>query len=359
VSFSDANLTTSTAVRYLCLVSVLLALPFTANAQQRVVAGARPAVAKQPDQPQAEQRRDEPRRDQRQSDQRQADQRQADRRQNDRANDRRNDRANDRPNDRPVTGLGPIGLPPVQNPRLPWWEQRQTPWWEQQRTPAWEQKQVPVWEQKNPARAILDEERDRRRLARNPRPHHTLPPIVYVLPPYRYFPTTSFFGYGVSSSTVSVAAPPPNVVTHEPLPLPMVDTGILRLEVEPRNTLQVFVDGLYVGTPGDLGDEIELRLGARRIELRAPGYRTLIFDTEIVPERAIIYRGALEPATSTAPRSPASPSAPEAPKAPEAPQSARPPTKMYLIPGCYLGNVAPEAATLRAGCDIKNLIVSP
>ena len=28
---------------------------------------------------------------------------------------------------------------------------------------------------------------------------------------------------------------------------------------------------------------------------------------------------------------------------------------MYLIPGCYMGNVMPTAAMLRPGCDISKL----
>ena len=89
----------------------------------------------------------------------------------------------------------------------------------------------------------------------------------------------------VSSVTTAEVTPPP----------PEPETGFLRLEVEPRHILQVFVDGLYLGTIADLGDDIELRLGARRIELRAPGYRTLVFDTRIEFDRTVVYRGALEP----------------------------------------------------------------
>jgi hypothetical protein len=32
---------------------------------------------------------------------------------------------------------------------------------------------------------------------------------------------------------------------------------------------------------------------------------------------------------------------------------------MYLIPGCYMGNVQPTAAMLRPGCDIGKLITTP
>ena len=136
---------------------------------------------------------------------------------------------------------------------MPWWEQKQTPWWEQRQTPWWEQKRTP-----RPVHPIN-------------RPGYGRPPVYYLLPPYGYFPYTTY-GYGVSSvTTEQVTAPPP-----------LPETGFLRLEVEPRHLLQIFVDGLYVGTIADLGDDIELGLGPRRIELRAPGYRTLIFDTRIV-----------------------------------------------------------------------------
>ena len=183
---------------------------------------------------------------------------------------------------------------------MPWWEQRQTPAWEQKQTPWWEQKQTPSWERpqvpvsqmKNVARHMLDQERDARRLARTPRPVHPIyrpgygrPPVYYPLPPYGYYFPFTTYGYGVSSVTTEQVTPPP----------PVPETGFLRLEVEPRHLLQVFVDGLYVGTIADLGDDIELRLGPRRIELRAPGYRTLIFDTQIEFDRTVVYRGALEP----------------------------------------------------------------
>jgi hypothetical protein len=205
----------------------------------------------------------------------------------------------------------------------------------------------------NVARERLNEERDRRRLAKTPRPHRSRPPVVYVLPQYPYFPPNTVYGYGVNSSTTILTQPPPNVVTytppHEPEPEPEVTTGFLKLEVEPRELLQVFVDGLYIGTIADLGDEIELRLGVRRIELRAPGYRTLIFDTEIVADRTIVYRGALERIAS-APAS-SSPRAPVTVAPPAIPGS----RTMYLIPGCYMGNVAPVQANLRPGCDVSRL----
>ena len=211
----------------------------------------------------------------------------------------------------------------------------QTPSWERKQVPAWERPQVPAWETKNPARTLLDQARDERRLAKTPRPRHNRPAgRVRAAAVSLLRRRGRRYGYGVSSSTTYVTPPPPQ--RSSPAPPPVVETGFLRLEVEPRQELQIFVDGLYIGTLADLGEEIELRLGARRIELRAPGYRTLVFDTEIVPDRTIVYRGALEP-IATAPRHLRHPDAPRAPagtrSAPEAPAS----NPIYLIPGCYMG----------------------
>ena len=338
VSFSDANLTTRVrAVRNICLVAVLLALPFGADAQQRRAVG-------RPGHQRAEQSgADERRAERRQSDQRQSDQRQLDRRES----------GQRQAEPRPATGLGPIGLTPAQTSRLPWWEQRRTPAWEQRQLPAWEQRQTPAWELTNPSRAAQSLYQQPVRSERpdgRVRPHRHQPSVVYLLPPYRYFETGTTLSYGVTAPYVT---PPPPYEAPAPPPAPPVETGFLKLEVEPRQALQVFVDGLYIGTLADLGEELELRLGARRIELRAPGYRTLIFNTEIVPDRMIVYRGALELNATAAP-STAAPRTPAA-DAPQAPALTPGSRTMYVIPGCYMGNVSPKDIKLRPGCDIANL----
>ena len=329
-------------------------LPVTATAQQKASWAARAAE----------------RSEDRQSDQSQ--ERKSDRgqeRRADRGEERRSSSTDQRSNatqQRPQNSLPSIGLPPVINNnrtppweqnRVPSWEQKQTPWWERQSQPTWERQQVhqPSW-----ARDIK-EAQDRRLGKTTSRPRRgNQPAVIYVLPSYGYFPNNGY-GFGVSSSTSYVTPPPSDIVTMYPPaaepPPAEITTGFLRLEVEPRALLQVFVDGLYIGTLADLGDEIELRLGARRIELRAPGYRTLTFSTEIVPDRTIVYRGALEPASNTpAPPAPAAPSpASPAPPAAVTPSASRGPMTMYLIPGCYMGNVAPKEKDLRPGCDINNL----
>jgi hypothetical protein len=283
---------------------VLLALPVTTGAQQR--------------------RSDDRRADNQQSNRNQSDQRRSDDR---RSDDRRTPAAT----------------------QLPWWERQQTPWWERQQTPAWELKQIPGWEQGNVARALLDQQRYQQQpnTGNHRRPRHYQPSVVYVLPPYGYYPNS----LATTAQFVGASPPPTAPFASEPQqPPPM---GALRLEVEPKESLQIFVDGVYVGTPADLGDELELLPGTRRIELRARGYRTLVFSAEITDGRLITYRGALERFEVERPAAPVVPAA----VAPAAPVGS---TTMYVIPGCYLGNVSPKTVVLPAGCDISKLTtISP
>jgi hypothetical protein len=298
-------------VRYICFVAVLLALPLTASAQQTR------SEDRQADRARSEQRRSDDR------------------------------RAETRP---PTYNIGSftlpaIGLPPATSQRTPAWEQRQVPAWERPQTPAWERKQTPAWEQRNQRQPGVNPHQNGNRH----RPRQYQPSIVYVLPQYPYFPNSI-----ATAAHYEVTPPPPTApVVAEPPPPPM---GALRLEVEPKESLQIFVDGVYVGTPADLGDELELAPGTRRIELRARGYRTLTFSAEIVDGRSITYRGSLyRDEVVGAPATPP-PSAPS-PKPVAVPAGSG---TMYMIPGCYLGNVSPKTVALPAGCDITKLkTISP
>ncbi len=127
--------------------------------------------------------------------------------------------------------------------------------------------------------------------------------------------------------------------------------GTLRLDVEPAALVQVFVDGFFVGTPSDFRGDLELEAGTHRVELRAPGYHTLSLDVQIAPGRIATYRRALDPVGGAAP--PDTPAAvapaPDVPAAPVAPRT------IYMIPGCYLGNVPPQEASLPATCDASRV----
>lgn len=227
---------------------------------------------------------------------------------------------------RPATALGAIGLPlpPVSLPppsaNLPpsKWDRVQTPSWVTPQVPWWERQPPPAWERPvKPTHPVAP-------------PNHRPRPPSYVYGPV--YPWT------YTSSPPYPAAPPPPA---EPPP-PEPEVGVLRLDVEPAELLQIFVDGAFIGTPGDLGREIAMRPGARRIEIRAAGHETLVFNARIEAGRTITYRGEL---TSIVVKAPAPPPV----FVPAGSQT------LYVIPGCYLGNVPPDPNRLPARCDIGRM----
>lgn len=256
--------------------------------------------------------------------------------------------------------LPSIGLPPATKPSgsAPWNGQRQNPWWEHQGPPAWETgqhtpifdiRQIPGWQQGNVAKAMFEkqqaqqqrEEQIRRgQVKPRQRSHNYQPSVVYVLPTYGYSGLPVTTTYETTPAQPAIPPEPP------PAPEPRVPLGALRLEVEPRESLQIFVDGVFVGTPADLGTDLEMTPGPHRIELRARGHKTQVFDVAIIEDKLITYRGSLDRDPAAAPAAPV-----------VKPATGR---TMYVIPGCYMGNVSPKEMSLPKGCDISKLTtVSP
>ncbi len=165
---------------------------------------------------------------------------------------------------------------------------------------------------------------------------HSAPTVVYV---GAFYPWA-----GESQPVPGMVAPSATEAIEEPA------AGRLRLEVRPADIIQLFVDGVYVGTSDDVGDELAMEPGVRRIEIRAEGYETLIFDTRIVAGHTITYRGSLKPVAAEPP--PAS-NVPAPAALYTSPQS----RTMYFIPGCYLGNIPPSEIKLPSGCDLSRLII--
>jgi hypothetical protein len=167
-----------------------------------------------------------------------------------------------------------------------------------------------------------------------------------VLQPTPFFPSAPVVfvpGFLFGTSPYYVPSQPEEVspVTRSRR---VVASGGLWLETLPE-TAQVYVDGFYVGIVQDYGIRgrmLELAAGSHRIELRAPGYQTAIFDVIITPGQVVRYRGDLQPLTPPPPIG-----------------SARAvPKTVYVIPNCYAGDKPPSGA-LRAGCDVKKMRVRP
>jgi hypothetical protein len=151
--------------------------------------------------------------------------------------------------------------------------------------------------------------------------------VIFFVPTYGWpYPEASGF-------------PGKPAVREEPVPR----TGRLRLDLQPGVSPQIYVDGYYVGTLYDFNGELTLDAGPHKLELRADGYELLELDVQISAGRSITYRGAMKDVEAMP-----TPVA-QVPASPDLPPPA--PATIYMIPGCYLGNLPPKDAKLPAGCD--------
>jgi translation initiation factor IF-2 len=73
--------------------------------------------------------------------------------------------------------------------------------------------------------------------------------------------------------------------------------GGVRLRVDQRDA-EVYVDGYYAGTVDDfdgIWQQLRLDDGGYRVEIKKPGFETLVFDVRVTPGRTITYRGHMVP----------------------------------------------------------------
>jgi hypothetical protein len=155
-----------------------------------------------------------------------------------------------------------------------------------------------------------------------------------------------FFGWPYLPTAEFPSSPSPS-------PPPPVNRagGRLLLSLHSGVDPQIFVDGYYVGLFSDVAGELILDTGAHTIELREDGYLDARVDVKIPLDGTITYDVTLKP-IAAAPLSSATPVAP-------APSPAPAPATIYVVPGCYVGNVPPQQVTLPAGCDGKGSITFP
>jgi hypothetical protein len=141
---------------------------------------------------------------------------------------------------------------------------------------------------------------------------------------------------------------PADQFPYPPAPLPQVEraAGRLQLTLSSGVDPQIFVDGYYAGLFSDVAGELTLDAGAHTIELREEGFESLRLPVNIQPNEVLTYDIELTPTVS-------------APLPSVEPVAEPAPTTIYVIPGCYVGNVPPQEVTLPAGCDARNAVQFP
>lgn len=113
----------------------------------------------------------------------------------------------------------------------------------------------------------------------------------YVVRPYVYPYYAPTYPIG------TVAYPYPAAVYQAPraIPVPSETPGGLSFDITPSDA-QISVDGQYYGTVGQFTSTqppLWLTPGVHQVEVRAPGYQTVVFDVEIVSGQVIPYQGSL------------------------------------------------------------------
>jgi hypothetical protein len=114
-------------------------------------------------------------------------------------------------------------------------------------------------------------------------------------------PSYSSPGYLSSGSPSSgYPAPAPALAPESSVGLQSGQTAIggVSFEISPT-TAQVYVDGVAAGTVADFGSSSQplgLAPGRHHIEVRAPGYQTIAFDSDVKAGEVTPYQGTLQPA---------------------------------------------------------------
>jgi hypothetical protein len=163
-----------------------------------------------------------------------------------------------------------------------------------------------------------------------------MPGVVYISPQY-LVPQYLIPDYVVPPPQGPLQSPALQERTARQL-----TTGNLALHVEPANA-QVFVDGYFLGLAEDFDSdrgELALEAGAHKVQLTASGYESVTLEVELASNETVTYQNAMKLVPIAAPAAPAAPIEHK---------------MIYVIPGCYLGNVPPNDAGLPATCDLRQV----
>jgi hypothetical protein len=131
----------------------------------------------------------------------------------------------------------------------------------------------------------------------------------YYYPSYGYPSYPAYPSYPSDPSYPSYPSYPsdPSIQTYPPSGQPYPPSGGqpgqqqgnyggVSFEITPTSAA-VYVDDSYVGTVGDFSPNstpLTLTPGRHHIEVRAPGYQTMVFDTDIRMGQVIPYRGEMQ-----------------------------------------------------------------
>jgi hypothetical protein len=111
--------------------------------------------------------------------------------------------------------------------------------------------------------------------------------------PSSNYPSSNYPSSNYPSSDYPAQRPAPSVGVERG---DVQSEGAISFEITPENAA-VFVDGTYVGTAGEFGpaeQPLDLAPGHHRVEVRAPGYRTMTFDAEVHTGQVIPFQGTLQ-----------------------------------------------------------------
>lgn len=120
----------------------------------------------------------------------------------------------------------------------------------------------------------------------------------YPYPSYNY-PPSGAYAYppapGYSTTPGYSTAPPQQVPGSVTAQNGGVATGGLSFDIQPSDA-EVFVDGQDFGRVSDFSPNmspLSLTPGRHHVEIRANGYQTMTFDTDVVAGQVIPYQGAM------------------------------------------------------------------
>jgi hypothetical protein len=120
-------------------------------------------------------------------------------------------------------------------------------------------------------------------------PYDGYPAYPYNAYPYPAYPAPGYSAPGYSTQPYSV--PAPGSVQAQP----GIATGGVSFDITPASA-EVFVDGQDVGAVADFSptsSPLSLAPGRHHVEIRAPGYETMSFDTDVVAGQVIPYQGTM------------------------------------------------------------------